>query len=420
MKFSKVFKTKPIQRFELTVASGTGKNVIAFGPASIINGSVKLFLDKPIRAKSITAVFSCQEWDQDQEPTKILSVESIIWSQNAYEVLEKGSHIYLFAIQLPSSVNYPPTIRDSYLGHRIEYTLQGHLDFTLDNKAHKQKSTASVPLTYLPLVTFDDRMNQFATRNRCIKLEQGSEYVQITASFVNPSSCPGDLCSIKLHTHNRSSYSINQVHIILVSTATSLKDNNKHPDLPISSGPSYQHKQRQILNESFYVSIPKHTDDITTICPFIVPSFCVPTTQSHFGKYIDITYEVFIIVPAMGSSWEGCTTSQLFLNAQAVRLPLFITTMPYCSTEPPKLQIPFANEDNADVPSFIIHESPIPSPSPSPSPEEGWMPGSPVDPDDDLCLLQTHEDASGHLMVPPIVSPSTSPRRSFSTSSSAA
>ncbi|CEP11746.1 hypothetical protein [Parasitella parasitica] len=416
MRFSRVFKTNPIQRFELTVASGTGKNVVAFGPASIINGSVKLFLDKPIQAKSITAVFSCQEWDRYQEPTKLFSVESIIWSRKGYEVLEKGSHIYLFAIQLPSTVNYPPTIRDSYLGHRIEYTLQGHLDFTLDNKAHKQKSTASVPLTYFPLVTFDDRMNQYATRNRCIKIEQGNEYVQITASFVSPSSCPGDLCSIKLHTINRSSYSISQVHIVLVSTATSLNHSNRHPDLPISSGPSYQHRQRQILNESFYVSIPKNSDDMTTICPFRVPSFCVPTTQSYFGRYIDITYEVFIIVPAMGTSWEGCTTSQLFLNTQTIRLPLFITTIPYSSTEPPKLQIPFAHENNSDIPNFIIHESP----SPSPSTEEGWAPGSPVGLDDESCLPQACEDASGHLTVPPIVSSATSPRRSLSTTSSAA
>ncbi|KAG1081554.1 hypothetical protein G6F42_022904 [Rhizopus arrhizus] len=106
------------------------------------------------------------------------------------DLLERGSHIYLFAIQLPSSVNYPPTIRDSYLGHRIEYTLQGHLDFTLDNSTHKHKSTASVPLTYLPLVTFDDRMNQYATRNKSIKIEQGDEYVHVTASLANPSSCP--------------------------------------------------------------------------------------------------------------------------------------------------------------------------------------------------------------------------------------
>lgn len=74
--------------------------MIAFGPASIINGrlfvsnqsnesltctpfegSVKLLLDKPVQAKSIRVVFSCHEWDQRQEPTKLLSVESVIWSQ---------------------------------------------------------------------------------------------------------------------------------------------------------------------------------------------------------------------------------------------------------------------------------------------------------------------------------------------------
>jgi hypothetical protein len=65
------------------------------------------------------------------------------------------------------------------------------LDFKLDNNTHKQKLTANVPLTYLPLVTFDDRMNQYAARNKSIKIEQGSEYVNVTANLVNPSSCPG-------------------------------------------------------------------------------------------------------------------------------------------------------------------------------------------------------------------------------------
>jgi hypothetical protein len=39
MIFSKVFKSNPVQTFEIQVTSGGNNNVVAFGPASIINGS---------------------------------------------------------------------------------------------------------------------------------------------------------------------------------------------------------------------------------------------------------------------------------------------------------------------------------------------------------------------------------------------
>lgn len=100
----------------------------------------------------------------------------------------------MFAIQLPSSVNFPPTIRDAYLGHRIEYSLQGYLDL-IDNVT--TKSTLIEPLTYLPLVSFDDYATNFK-KEQTIKIEKGDEYVEINAKLVNPSSCPGMLYSMLL------------------------------------------------------------------------------------------------------------------------------------------------------------------------------------------------------------------------------
>jgi hypothetical protein len=113
------------------------------------------------------------------------------------EPVEMGSHIYLFAIQLPSSVNYPPTIRDAYLGHRIEYSLQGYLDFFDTNST--TKSTSLVPLTYLPLVTFDDysiQYNNNKIREKTIQI--GGETIQIKAKLANPSSCPGKIYYIQI------------------------------------------------------------------------------------------------------------------------------------------------------------------------------------------------------------------------------
>lgn len=98
MIFSKVFKSNPVQSFELSINSGVEDNAIAFGPASIINGNilyklidflilscignVKLFLDKPVKAKSIKVSFKCEEWNQKKDTSVLFSVESSVWQTN--------------------------------------------------------------------------------------------------------------------------------------------------------------------------------------------------------------------------------------------------------------------------------------------------------------------------------------------------
>jgi hypothetical protein len=42
-------------------------------------GSVTLFLEKPLKAKSIRVVFRCEEWEKKKEASTLFSVESIIW-----------------------------------------------------------------------------------------------------------------------------------------------------------------------------------------------------------------------------------------------------------------------------------------------------------------------------------------------------
>ena len=202
------------------------------------------------------------------------------------------------------------------------------------------------------------------------------------------------------------------MHTLLLSTVTSL---HHPPDLPVvSSGPSYHHKQRSIVTESCYISIPKYADDRTIVCPLRIPSSCTPTTQSHFGKYIDITYEILVVVS--GTSFyqpDLSDLSQLLIHPYVIRLPLYISTMPTSSHLPPKLQIPFMTEENAEMPKFIRpDESPLPSPSGSHSPNGSycnWEPGSPVDFELDHpnreWVPQLQEDATGHLMVPLIHPP---------------
>ncbi|ORE13043.1 hypothetical protein BCV71DRAFT_189958 [Rhizopus microsporus] len=398
MIFSKVFKPNPIQTFEVNICSGVENNAIAFGPGSIINGNVKLFLDKPVKAKYIKILFTCQE---KKDSVTLFSVESNIWNSKQDEgegrtddineylyssmstVLESGAHLYLFAIQLPSNVNYPPTIRDDSFGHRIEYSLQGFI-YLSDQTS---KSTNCLPLTYLPLVAVKTNT---VCENKTVKIERGDEFVLVTATLVNPYLCP--------------------VTIQLISTTTSLKNNTT----PIaSSGPSYHHKRHEILSESQYVSIPKHTQQnnslTTSICTIQIPSTCVPTTQTHFAsKYIDIQYEIIIFIPAFGH-YSLNDTKFIAAHPNCIRLPLVITTVP---STIPTLQIPFAVDSNNDdsLPTFIPY---IESPCPSPTSliYQQWGPGSPVEPSDEDYLYPSSpiEDASGHLMVP-----STSPTRSLS------
>ncbi|KAI7901952.1 uncharacterized protein BX663DRAFT_552850 [Cokeromyces recurvatus] len=396
MKFTNVFKSNPIQTFELAI---TPSNDVAFGPGSIINGSVKLILGKPIKAKSIRVLFKCEEWELNKNQQNILfSIESTIWEQEEEEnvFLDMGSHMYLFAIQLPSSVNYPPTIKDTHLGHRIEYSLQGYLD---TSSSLSTKLTPVIPLTYLPLVTVSD--DYLYKNEKTIKMDN----VEMTASLVNPSSCPGDLCSIKLNTHNQTSCSINQIQLLLVSTTTSFHSKTRekdYPDLP-TSGPSYRHKQRQLLCESFYVTIPKQSRNNVTICPIQIPSYCVPTTQSsQFGEYMDISYEIFILVPALIGNHHH-SLSQLLLNPLVIRLPLFISTIPHTTTLT-RVHIPFADHHQSThtkLPNFIISEGSPNLLSSSVGSDCNWGPGSPIDVvDDEFILSQPQEDASGHLTVP--------------------
>ncbi|KAI8376853.1 hypothetical protein BD560DRAFT_445584 [Blakeslea trispora] len=424
MIFRNVFKSNPIQRFEIEITSSAQGNTVAFGPASVINGSVRLLLDKPIRSKSIHVKFKCEEWDQTKEPSVLFLVDSCVWrpKQNDTEILDPGSHIYLFAIQLPSRINYPPSIKDAYTGHRIEYSLQAFLSY-LEHDTLQERATSLAPLTYLPLVTFEEQPNQ--RKEKIISLER-NDYIKLTANLSSPSSCPGDLCSVKLVVQNHSSHTIHQVHALLLSTVTSLYQAPDNTDSPIvSSGPSYHHKQRSLVSESCYVSIPKYSSDHTIICPLRVPSSCTPTTQSHFGKYIDIAYEVLVVVSDSSSSQPDLSDiSQLLLNPYVIRLPLFISTMPPSSHLPPKLQIPFITQDNVEMPNFIKpDESPLPSPSGSYSPSGGsycnWEPGSPVEFDLDHnrdLLPQMHEDATGHLMVPIMHAPPPPPFPSSPTS----
>jgi hypothetical protein len=97
--------------------------------------------------------------------------------------LNAGNHMYLFAIKLPD-VNYPPTLRDNYIDHKVDYTLQGFLDVV---NPDQELQTHPVHIMYLPLVTCQP--NSSPIRRKKI-YQNGEHLVQIDAELMRPAYCP--------------------------------------------------------------------------------------------------------------------------------------------------------------------------------------------------------------------------------------
>lgn len=97
--------------------------------------------------------------------------------------LTDGSHMYLFAIKLPH-VNYPPSLHGTYIGHHIEYSLQGFAD--IDDSAAE---TARVPVMYLPLVTCAPDGKEGAKKTQIF--QRNNALVKVTAELIKPAYSPG-------------------------------------------------------------------------------------------------------------------------------------------------------------------------------------------------------------------------------------
>lgn len=93
--------------------------------------------------------------------------------------------MYLFAIKLPDN-NYPPTLYDNYIDHKINYTLQGYLDLkTPDQQLHTQPKH----ILYLPLISYQPTSNSPIQRKKLY--QKGDAFIQIDAELLKPAYCPG-------------------------------------------------------------------------------------------------------------------------------------------------------------------------------------------------------------------------------------
>ncbi|KAF1805045.1 hypothetical protein FB192DRAFT_1455304 [Mucor lusitanicus] len=389
-----------IHNFYVSTSSGSPDKPIAYGPGSIINGSLMITNDKPLSAKNIRIVFKCEAMDSSKrEKSSVFSVDTVIWgnpkeSAATRAELPQGSHMYLFAIRLPQ-VNYPPSMHDSHFGHRIGYTLQGVID--LESEPH---FTATVPILYLPLVT-----TNLPTSKMTQVFEKENKKIQVTAELIKPAYCPGDLCTVKMITNNNSDSKISSVQVQLQAVATTLNPNHSAATLENE----HIHKQYTILSESFYVSIAKQARDHQDIFKFQIPSNLVPTFTNKMGKYIDIAYRVEIALPSQSSA-GGIFNSQQQLVTNTIVLPITIATVP--PSYPIQIEI-HESTSNDELPTFIPNiESPLPSPVHYPadraysvSPSNSFQMSSDMDiseEDADFVLNRNESqiDASGHLMVP--------------------
>ncbi|KAI9323280.1 hypothetical protein BX666DRAFT_2022035 [Dichotomocladium elegans] len=426
MLFSRAAHTNAVRSLNIAVIPSGEDRVVAFGPGSVVNGSIVLTLNRPIKAHGIRVVFRCEQFnglsEQGSTLFKVIQQPSI--------ELPGGSHMYLFAIKLPF-VNYPPSIHGTYVGHRIVYSLQAFLDMVDDDNAPRCVESTRAPLLYLPFTTCtplpgDTRPLHGAKKMQTFK--RNHAVVEVAAEVIKPAYCPGDPCTIRFTTNNYSDCKISHMDVSLVCNISTLGDD----------GITRNTKHHTLQTETFYVAIPRDAKGHQSVFCFNMPDDLVPSMRH--GKQLEVAYEVVITMPlssstlgndstgsilwpftAFGgggssSSSSSGTTSQQQPFINTIALPVQIATVPAGFPIPDQLAMPLKTyNEQPDVPSFIPSiDSPLPSPSTpmfspvgswagSPAPEfERLSPSNSIHDHQDLddILLTSQQDASGHLMVP--------------------
>ncbi|KAI8089950.1 uncharacterized protein BX664DRAFT_386350 [Halteromyces radiatus] len=404
-----------VKSFVLKVSSGALEKPIAFGPGSVVNGNVVVQVSKMQRVRQLKVVFQCTEHSGKHSNTIFSVASTLLGNGNRTQVTELpvGNHMYLFAIKLPD-VNYPPTLRDNYIDHKVNYTLQGFLDMV---SPEQEIQTQPVHIMYLPLVTC--QLPSSPIQRKKIYQKEG-QLVEIIAELMKPGYCPGDMCTIKMITQNQSDFKITHVDLTFMSTTAS------HMSTSQLEGFRRNHT---LYSEKFYTAINKRTHDQHTLLQFKIPPSCAPSTQTH--RHIDISYQIMITVPLYYTSSSSSSSSSSVASLM-ISLPVTIATVPYTGPLPPLLQIPLPSyqdsQDNrlaSDMPSFLnqnVHDdSPLPSPrsafsvegtgswsdpdrcSVSPMMEEAidWpVPSLTLGPVVSNNNNLVPQDESGHLMVP--------------------
>ncbi|KAJ2965142.1 hypothetical protein NQZ79_g113 [Umbelopsis isabellina] len=437
----------PVQTLSLSLSNHSST---AFGPGSVINGSLVLELGKPTLANNIKVVFECSEKDKQNSYHNVFTVESIVWPSSKEKIkteneIEAGRHMFLFAIKFPA-VNYPPSLSDSNLGHSITYTLQGI--FTTVN--YPQVTSNTLPITYYPLInsrelTYQNPNDDLVSQTCVFEPPNSTACIRLKAELSKPAYCPGDTIVVRTTINNPTDLKITHVQVSLIATTklyqgTLTHLDSQHSETPINSSSNQNCKyQTQTLNsENFYVTIPKKSLDVHNIFRVKIPPDCSPSTGPYVSRLVDISHNILVKIPLPGvqqgtrpaNKWsisgllspasstkvnDYSPPRSVHPKGLEVTLPVAIATVPQQHSLPPQLKIslPSFNEQ-PELPVFISENESISDASPvSPyANDDNWsvsVPGSPLSTSADGLDIENsidatanamYQDQSGHLMVP--------------------
>ncbi|ORZ11991.1 hypothetical protein BCR42DRAFT_493942 [Absidia repens] len=276
----------PSTTLQLSISSQGLGGSIAYGPGSVINGTVFLKSSHPIQAQKLYIVFECQvhqhqKSKQQQQSTVLFSVTERIQlnEQNtaiAYDhtttVVSAGTHMHLFAIQLPL-VNYPPSIAEATFPGvcHIDYTLQAFLD----RPELPTLFSDRIPLTYLPLIVAQMNDHETASRQQQHSLtmqpKSGGVSVRIQARMMQSAYCLGEQCTIQLTTDNPMNDKINQVYVTFMTRLY-----HDYPDQ------QQQHPSQHIsYHQAVSISVPKQTKNHVSYVSIPIAQSCLPTFDYH-------------------------------------------------------------------------------------------------------------------------------------------
>ncbi|RUP50950.1 hypothetical protein BC936DRAFT_136947 [Jimgerdemannia flammicorona] len=488
-KSSNLLSHPKTKNFTLTINSGAPDTSVAYGPGSIIHGSVSLQLPQSTQAYCVRVIFRCDERHgkirqrsntrasidngsrnsgSNNEDT-LFEVESIVWGRRkegnewaVYHVaggpwggeckavlwnyaiacqgvitgivstcshpsssfylvqdtkeLTAGRHMFLFAVKIPM-VNYPPTLQDPSVDHKVIYTLQGFLDLPSATQPasprYHTEHTAPQIITFLPLIHCSSTPPP--SHREISRTSSGEPLVDVNAELGRAGHCPGETCTVKISAINKSDNKISSIHIALVANIeiiaapppqattfplTNVLTSTSLPPLPT------KHRSQTLLSETFHTVIPRGalTPQTSTI-RFRLPPTMLPSISTDICRSVDIRYDVVVSIPLTSSSsssssfWRvanpspstsssytastnpsstsSTTTSKP--HTLTITLPLIIGTIPANRTSLTTQIVPSFLE-NPELPSFAKSDSTYPDSAPaSPtSPISPW-PESPMD-----------------------------------------
>ncbi|RUS12887.1 hypothetical protein BC937DRAFT_86776 [Endogone sp. FLAS-F59071] len=245
-------------------------------------------------------------------------------------------------------VNYPPSLNDPSVDHKVIYTLQGFFDLPGSSQNPNSPSfqieyTAPIPICFLPLIPC------LTTREpagcETWRSASGEPLIEITGELGRPACCPGDVCTVKLSVINKSDYKISALHVSLIvnmdlhayvpSTTSTFVNGDQLVTIPTSKSTSalpIKHRTSTLYSETSHVAIPRNTQTPHNVTlRFQVPTTVLPTVILDVGRSFNIHYNVVITIPlgsANASAFWSFSSTTPSPSSSSSNLPATVSTPP--------------------------------------------------------------------------------------------